>query len=163
VYLLGLLACRQAAEARSLLRRLALPPRLAGRLGKDLGRLRTLTRLFRQARDLPPSRVYRWLAEASLEATLALMARMERVELRRAIGNFLTTGRGTQPHLRGGDLRALGFLPGPIYRDILNSLRYARLDGEVQSRDDELRFVRQRFGHLLPSGEGRAERRGECA
>ena len=158
VYLLGLLSCRQAAVARSLLRRLALPPRLADRLGQDLSRLRGLTRQFRQARELPPSRVYRWLAEASLEAVLALMARVERVELRRAIGEFLTTGRRTHPMLRGGDLRALGLRPGPIYRDILNSLRYARLDGQVQSRDDELRFVRRRFAHFLLPGEPESER-----
>jgi len=123
-----------------------------------LSRLRGLTRQFRQARELPPSRVYRWLTEASLEVVLALMARVERVELRRAIGNFLTTGRRTHPLLRGGDLRALGFHPGPIYRDILNSLRYARLDGQVQSRDDELRFVRRRFGRFLASAEQQAGR-----
>jgi len=158
VYLLGLLSCRQAAEARSLLRRLALPPRLADRLGQDLSRLRGLTRQFRQARELPPSRVYRWLVEASLEVVLALMARMDRAELRRAIGDFLTHGRRTRPLLRGDDLRSLGLRPGPIYRDILNSLRYARLDGQVQSRDDELRFVRRRFAHFLVSEEPEAGR-----
>ncbi|HLG43388.1 MAG TPA: hypothetical protein VI337_00080, partial [Nitrospirales bacterium] len=55
--------------------------------------------------------------------------------------------------LRGDDLRALGIRPGPIYRDILNSLLYARLDGHVQSRDDELRFVRSRFARTFSSGE----------
>jgi len=157
VYLLGLLAGRPAAEGRSLLRRLMLPPTLAARLGEDLSRLRLLIRQFRQARELPPSRVYRWLAEASLEAALALMARMERTELRRAIGDFLTRGRQTRPLLRGDDLRSLGLPPGPIYRDILNSLRYARLDGQVQSRDDELRFVRRRFAALLAPEEGQAK------
>jgi tRNA nucleotidyltransferase (CCA-adding enzyme) len=158
VYLLGLLASRQPAEARSLLRRLALPQTLAGRLGEDLSRLRLLIRHFRQARELPPSRVYRWLADASLEVSLALMARMERTELRRAISDFLTQGRRTRPLLRGDDLRSLGLPPGPIYRDILNSLRYARLDGQVQSRDDELRFLRRRFADLLAPEEGPAER-----
>jgi tRNA nucleotidyltransferase (CCA-adding enzyme) len=81
------------------------------------------------------------------------MARMERTELRKAIGDFLTTTRRVRPILRGDDLRGLGLRPGPIYRDILNSLLYARLDGHVQSRDDELRFVRRRFGRALPVTE----------
>ena len=84
------------------------------------------------------------------------MARMERAEVRKAIGDFLTTRRQVRPILRGDDLRALGIRPGPIYRDILNSLLYARLDGHVQSRDDELRFVRRRFAKVLPTGEAEA-------
>ena len=61
------------------------------------------------------------------------------------------------PLLRGDDLRALGIRPGPIYREVLNCLLYARLDGSVQSRDDELRFVRRRFARALPAGEGEAD------
>jgi tRNA nucleotidyltransferase (CCA-adding enzyme) len=87
-----------------------------------------------------------------LEVALALMARMERPGLGKAIGDFLTTTRRVRPILRGDDLRALGIRPGPIYRDILNSLLYARLDGHVQSRDDELRFVRRRFARALRAG-----------
>ncbi|HSB81925.1 MAG TPA: hypothetical protein VLM91_24355, partial [Candidatus Methylomirabilis sp.] len=120
---------------------------------QDLARLRALARQFQQARELPPSRVFRWLAEAPLEVVLALMARMERPELRKAIGDFLATLRRVRPFLRGSDLRTLGIRPGPIYREILNSLQYARLDGHVQSRDDELRFVRQKFAHALATSE----------
>jgi tRNA nucleotidyltransferase (CCA-adding enzyme) len=156
VYLLALLAERRSTEARAILRRLNPPPRIAATLSRDLTRLRTLVRQFQQARELPPSRVYRWLVDASLECILALMARMERAEVRKAIGDFLTTSRQVRPILRGNDLRALGIRPGPIYRDILNSLLYARLDGHVQSRDDELRFVRRRFAKVLPTGETEA-------
>jgi len=153
VYLLTLLGERPGAEARAILRRLNPPPRISATVSRDLARLRTLTRQFQQARDLPSSRVYRWLIDASLESILVLMARMERAELRKVIGDFLTTRRQVRPILRGDDLRALGIRPGPIYRDILNSLLYARLDGHVQSRDDELRFVRRRFAKVLPGSE----------
>lgn len=47
----------------------------------------------------------------------------------------------------------MGIRPGPIYKDILNSLLYARLDGHVQSRDDELRFVRHRFAWAFVAGK----------
>ncbi|MEK7205117.1 MAG: CBS domain-containing protein, partial [candidate division NC10 bacterium] len=152
VYLLTLLAELKATEARAILRRINPPARVATTVSRGLARLRALTRDFLHARELPPSRVYRWLTEASLEVVLALMARMERPELRKAIGDFLSTTRRVRPILRGDDLRALGIRPGPIYRDILNSLLYARMDGHVQSRDDELRFVRRRFARAFSPG-----------
>ncbi len=156
VYLVTLLGERTSPEARAILRRLNPPSRIAATVSRDLTRLRTLSRQFQQARDLPFSRVYRWLIDASLESILALMARIERADLRKAIGDFLTTKRQVRPFLRGDDLRALGIQPGPIYRDILNSLLYARLDGNVQSRDDELRFVLRRFAKVLPGSETEA-------
>lgn len=153
VYLLTWLAERRPEEGRAILRRLGPPPRIASAVSGGLARLRALSRHFLQARELPASRVYRWLAEASLEVVLALLAGMERVQLRKAVGHFVGTTRRVRPILRGDDLRALGIRPGPIYRDILNSLLYARLDGHVQSRDDELRFVRRRFARALPAGD----------
>ena len=152
VYLLTLLLERRSVEGRAILRRLNPPPRIAATVSRALARLRALTRQFQQARDLPARRVYRWMVEDSLEVALALMARMERPEQAKAIGDFLSTTRRVRPILRGDDLQSLGIRPGPIYRDILNSLLYARLDGHVQSRDDELRFVRRRFARALPAG-----------
>jgi len=149
VYLLVLLEAYPSVEARGILRRLGPPGRTAEVLGRDLQHLRTLLRQLFRARELKPSRVYRWLAEAPVDVILGVMARAERPELRRAIGDFLTAKRRTRPLLKGNDLKALGIRPGPIYRDILTSLLYARLDGLVESRDDELRFVRRRFARAL--------------
>jgi tRNA nucleotidyltransferase (CCA-adding enzyme) len=145
VHLLLLLEERKAPEARAILKRLAPPPRAAAQVATGLHRLRGLVRIFSAARQLPPSQVHRWLAQDPLEVTLALMARMEAPTHRKAVGDFLSQTRRARPLLTGHDLRALGLRPGPVYRDILDALLYARLDGEVQSRDDELRFVRRRF------------------
>lgn len=57
--------------------------------------------------------------------------------------------RGIRPILRGDDLRRLGVPPGPAIGRALQALRAARLDGEVQSREDEIAFVKER---LLQSG-----------
>jgi len=159
VYLLTLLGEQTGAEVRAILRRLNPPSRIATGVSRDLTRLRALSRQLQQARDLPPSRVYRWLVDASLETALALMARTERADLRKIIGDFLTTKRQVRPILRGDDLRALGIRPGPIYRDILNSLLYEKLDGHLQSRDDELRFLRRRFAKIFPGNQAQPESR----
>jgi tRNA nucleotidyltransferase (CCA-adding enzyme) len=162
VYLLILLEERPGVEARAILRRLAPPPRLFASIARDLTRLRNLARQVQRAREASPSRMYRWLAEASLEVVLALMAVVKRPELRKGIGDFLQVKGRVRPLLRGDDLQALGIRPGPVYRDILNSLLYARLDGQVQSRDDELRFVRRRFVRAFapPRETGASQRPG---
>lgn len=43
----------------------------------------------------------------------------------------------------GRDLINLGLKPGPIFREILDELRDARLDGLVASRDDELAWLKK--------------------
>jgi poly(A) polymerase len=50
------------------------------------------------------------------------------------------------PRLLGGDdLAALGYAPGPLFKEILGALEEAQLEGQVQSRDDAERFVRERY------------------
>jgi tRNA nucleotidyltransferase (CCA-adding enzyme) len=154
VYLLVFLEQRPGVEARAILRRLNPPLKTANATFRDLAQLRSLARSLQRARGATPSRMHRWLVEVSVEVVLALMAVVGRPELRKAIGDFLSTQGRVRPFLRGDDLRALGIQPGPVYRDILNSLLYARLDGHVQSRDDELRFVRRRFAHAFRTGVG---------
>jgi tRNA nucleotidyltransferase (CCA-adding enzyme) len=149
VYFLVLLEERPGGEARAVLRRLSPPPKTASAVVHDLAQLRSLARSLQRAREVTRSRVHRWLAEAAIEVVLGLMAVVGRPDLRKAIGDFLGTSSRVRPFLRGDDLRALGIPPGPVYRDILNSLLYARLDGHVQSRDDELRFVRERFARVF--------------
>jgi poly(A) polymerase len=47
------------------------------------------------------------------------------------------------PLLTGHDLAALGLEPGPQYKRLLDAVREAQLDGEVQTKDDALALVRR--------------------
>jgi tRNA nucleotidyltransferase (CCA-adding enzyme) len=55
---------------------------------------------------------------------------------------YLSRLRSLRPLLRGGDLPTLGVPPGKTVGDILARLRAAKLDGEVPTRADEERLVR---------------------
>jgi tRNA nucleotidyltransferase (CCA-adding enzyme) len=70
---------------------------------------------------------------------------------KRAVSDYLTTYSRIKTYLHGEDLRTLGIEPGPIYRKILNALRYARLDGRLETKEDELRLVKTRFRSYVPS------------
>lgn len=96
----------------------------------------------------PPrdSRVYEILHPAPPETLLFLMAKSRDDEKRRLISRYYTRLANVTSLLRGRDLRALGVPPGPAYRDLLAGLLRARLDGEVETREDEVAWVRARGG-----------------
>jgi poly(A) polymerase len=52
-----------------------------------------------------------------------------------------------EPLLRGGDLIALGFKPGPVFSQILQQVEDAQLGGELNSREQALEWVKKNFGN----------------
>jgi tRNA nucleotidyltransferase (CCA-adding enzyme) len=153
LWLLALLADRRPAEVRAALRRLQPPPRAAAKLLKDAADFRRLRRTLGRRQTYRPSAVARLLRAVSPEVATLLAARADREELRAALADHLMRGAHLRPALAGRDLQALGIRPGPVYRAILDTLRDARLDGRVRTREDELALVRRRF-HPAMSNEG---------
>jgi tRNA nucleotidyltransferase (CCA-adding enzyme) len=47
-----------------------------------------------------------------------------------------------RPILTGGDLKAMGYRPGPIFGTVLDALRDAHLDGTITSKDEEQEIAR---------------------
>jgi len=58
-----------------------------------------------------------------------------------ALRDYLVIWRKVKPTINGNDLKKRGLQPGPRYTEILRQLRAAWLDGEVQSREDELKLL----------------------
>ena len=51
------------------------------------------------------------------------------------------------PLVRGGDLIALGFTPGPLFGEILHQVEEQQLGGELASREQALDWIRENYGH----------------
>ena len=49
------------------------------------------------------------------------------------------------PLLRGDDLIAQGYAPGPIFKEILQAVEDAQLEGKIQTPEEALSLVRERF------------------
>ncbi|MGQ9553136.1 MAG: CBS domain-containing protein [Anaerolineae bacterium] len=86
---------------------------------------------------LPPSQVYGLLRSYSKQALLAAYAWCDDGLAKERLWRFETEWRSLKPALGGEALRQLGLKPGPAYKHILESLRMARLDGEVSTREEE--------------------------
>lgn len=50
--------------------------------------------------------------------------------------------------LTGEDLKTLGFRPGPAFKEILDAVEDAQLNGKIRSRDDAVAFVEDSFASL---------------
>ncbi|WP_429885819.1 CBS domain-containing protein [Geoalkalibacter halelectricus] len=91
------------------------------------------------------SEIHRWLLPLDTEVLLYLMARLENEEARSWISLFVTRLRDQKTLLSGDDLKSLGVPPGPRYREILDELLQAQLDGKVATREQELEFVARKY------------------
>lgn len=129
-----------------LCRRLNFAPKLMEEIAEMRAKAVRCANILQRRAPLP-SQTYDLLRPLNLEFQLFVMAKTSKDYAKRAVSQYLTTLVNARPELDGQDLKALGYLPGPLYKQILERLLAARLDGQVQSRDDELALVEGQFGN----------------
>jgi tRNA nucleotidyltransferase (CCA-adding enzyme) len=132
-------------EAEALARYLHLPAPLI-KLMKDAA---TLVRLWPQlGEEISQSQVYNLLKELDVGSLQALsrLTEMSADEVAWThLNEYLNKLRHMKTELTGEYLRELGVAPGHVYREVLEELLAAKLDGEVTNREDEEEFVRERL------------------
>lgn len=74
-----------------------------------------------------------------------MMAATCQEKVKRAISHFFTRLRQIEPAIGGKDLLAMGYKPGPIYRDIIQAVLDAKLDGRLKTRNEELAYAEARL------------------
>ncbi|WP_375497659.1 CBS domain-containing protein [uncultured Nostoc sp.] len=74
---------------------------------------------------------------------LILIALQSPRSLRHQIWEYLTVWANVQPLLNGNDLKKLGYTPGPQYRQILDDVVAATLDGVIKDRAEAEEFLAQ--------------------
>ncbi|MDP6179944.1 MAG: hypothetical protein QGG48_08650, partial [Desulfatiglandales bacterium] len=106
--------------------------------------------------------LYTLLAHYDIETLLYTVARANNKKTKRLISNYFTKLKGTKIKLKGMDLKGMGFKPGPLYKEIFESLLKARLNNLISTREDEIGFVKETFGRDFFQGgvvERKVERR----
>lgn len=90
---------------------------------------------------LAPSQVVKLLQRYKLE-TLALLAVKIPRSIRKQVWCYVAHWRNIEAPLNGNDLKDLGYQPGPQYRQILEDLLMARLDGKISDRAEAEDYLR---------------------
>ena len=91
------------------------------------------------------SDVYFWLKDLPVELHLYMMARTSSDQVKKFISLYITQLQNVHAILDGNDIQRLGVPAGPRIRELLDVLLDARLNGEVQSREDEERLIKHRL------------------
>ncbi|MBD2729560.1 CBS domain-containing protein [Nostoc sp. FACHB-892] len=91
-----------------------------------------------------PSQVVQLLRQYDLPM-LILIALQNPREIRHQIWKYLTFWTNVQPLLNGNDLKKLGYKPGPQYRQILDDVVAATLDGVIKDRTEAEEFLAQYY------------------
>ena len=146
VYFLALIHRCAAPQAQEVCRRLELTPRQETLF--VAGRANALKSLNWLTRHLPVdnSTLFHRLAGLRTELILFMMAASEHEKVKKAISLYFTSLRRTSVALKGEDLKRLGVAPGPIYREVLQAVLNARLNGRVETYEDEVAFARTLLG-----------------
>jgi len=104
---------------------------------------KSVLRLLQEKRPVAPSSIYKLMEPLPYETMIFLMAKCRKGLIRRRVVDFLSKYNGMRLRIRGEDLKDLGMAPGPEFTKILEKTLYAKLDGRVKTKKDELRFAQR--------------------
>ena len=91
-----------------------------------------------------PSQIDRLLSPYKPIALILFAARSSK-NIRRKVWHYLTYLSQVKPLLNGNDLKNLGFKPGPLYKQILDDVLAATLDGKISDRAMALEYVKSKY------------------
>jgi len=144
IYLMALLSEAGASVLRSVARRLQLSSMQSAAVARSGEQTDLILKRLSQNRELRPSQIYRLLRSLPPEAMILLAAKAQLPaagkgmrRCRQRLARYMKRDRHVVTTVRGDDLRKLGLKPGPRYKDILDQILEARLDGKVRSEADE--------------------------
>jgi tRNA nucleotidyltransferase (CCA-adding enzyme) len=126
-----------------------------------IGRLSIVGQLAKAMRQIPrlkdelpclddqcptPSAVYRLLKRYYVEAIVAAWLYSGSQTISARVESYLNKYRYVNPALDGTDLQRLGIQPGPRMGRMLETLREAKIDGQLSTREEEEALVRRLLG-----------------
>jgi tRNA nucleotidyltransferase (CCA-adding enzyme) len=146
VYFLGLFYSLREDAFLKAVDRLSLPTRMKNSLQADRIHCRKILRLLVSNKEWGPKEIYHAFANLSVTAVVYLIALSSTDRLNQYANIYFTQYQGkAEPVLTGDDLVKMGLEPGPAFQSVLNALREARVIGNVNSREEEVALVEERF------------------
>ncbi len=111
---------------------------------------RRAARILSSRANILPSEIYSVLEPLPYEVVILLMAsltsRRACLARRRAVSrikDFIQKYSQVRPKINGGDIKALGLEPGPRFKRILENILHKKIDGQLLTKRDELRYVKE--------------------
>ena len=143
LFLMALFEGLKTQESEKALQRLSVPARARKEILDGIKQSKTT--LLKLKMSMKEKDIYYTLKPLSLLTILFAIAKAKDKEQKKAISLYLTTLIKIKASLTGKDLKAMGYNPGPLFNKILKAILEVRLEGKGKSREEEVRFVKEKF------------------
>lgn len=143
VYFMVLIHSCDLKKSLQICRKMGLAPRYTRVLCQE--RLMAQRRLYEIELQRPKkaSILYHQLHTFRTELILYMMATTRKRAVKKSISYYYNQLRNVQLSISGKDLIAAGLEPGPQFSRILQTVLDAKLNGELETHQDELRYLRK--------------------
>jgi tRNA nucleotidyltransferase (CCA-adding enzyme) len=149
IYFMALMGHGDRKTTEEICYRLELPPKLLSLFCQRRFESERCLSALEQSGAATNSELYRQLAGLKIELILYMMASTPSERTKKAISYYYTHLRQVTIAISGHDLKALGLNPGPSFRKTLDTILDAKLNGQVQTRREQLRLAKQLTGENL--------------
>jgi len=111
--------------------------RLPGWLADDIRTVIKLKKELARNTKAKKSELTMMFEDASDFALFSLFHISRRKWVKDAVLAYINEWQYIKPKIKGSDLKAMGFQPGPEFKSILGQIRAAMLDGKIKNADEE--------------------------
>jgi tRNA nucleotidyltransferase (CCA-adding enzyme) len=143
VYFMALIHRCDLKTSQEICKALELPPRLEHLFCQQRFEAQGCTYQMEQKLPGAKNEIFQRLREFRAEQILFMLAATRSKAVKKAISNYYTQLRNIQPYIGGQDLIAMGLKPGPLFSHILSAVRDEKINGQLETREDEIQFVRR--------------------
>ncbi|MFW6172512.1 MAG: DHHA1 domain-containing protein [Elusimicrobiota bacterium] len=98
-------------------------------------------------KPLTRARIFKSLHILKEEVILYILITCRQDEVKKKIIEYMTDIEKININLTGGDLIDMGLKPGPIFSKILYTLKIAKIDGRINTPQQEKEFVSEQFSN----------------
>jgi len=143
VYFMGLIHDAQSGMIHQVCKELDLSQQYHNMFCKERNKAMRLLRSLESSKQLiKNSELYHSIKFYKTEILLYMMASARNKAVIRMLSNYHTRLKRLKTHITGKDLKNLGVPPGPMFSKILGLVLNARLDNLVETKNDEINFVK---------------------
>ncbi len=143
VYFLILIRHADRAAAEDLCTRFELSPRYRKLFIEEKARAEECLSLLARRLPMKNSELYNRLKGFRTEILLFMMAIAEHEKIKKAISLYVTDLQYVRVSVTGKDIQKLGMPPSPLYGKIFRELLAEKLDGRIQTINDEIELIKQ--------------------
>ncbi len=110
-----------------------------------VGEVKSICKRLNSIKSYTPAHVYRMLKGLPEELLVLIIAVANTGKVRRVVNKYFSEWRKVKIKLSGDDLLKLGLKPGPRFGKILEEVLYAKLNGRLKTKRDEVAYVVDNF------------------